>query len=285
VRGAREVTAFALLPVVLAAIVFLPSWVYLALVWVITLFSAWELLALCRRLGQPVPQVPTLVTLGVLLPVLWRLGGVPEVGVVLPAAALAVPAGVVLTVAVLAVPVTYLLGRYPIQGAAAGIAGATFVAVYFLVTGGAMGFLRTAFAGSLGLRVVLLHCLTIWAGDSGAYYLGSRFGKHRLAPVVSPKKSWEGIVGGTLATAFGVWFCRTVFFPLLPVELAVGTGVLLAVLAPVGDLVESLFKRDAGVKDSSDLLPGHGGFLDRSDSLFFAAPFVLALFLLFGIRA
>jgi phosphatidate cytidylyltransferase len=271
VRGAREITALALLPVVLAAIVFLPSWVYLAMVWVIAMFSAWELLVLFRKLGHSVPHVPTLVALGALLPALW-LSGLPR-------------AGAVLALALLAVPVAYLLGRYPIQGASAGIADGVFAALYFLVTAGAMGFLRTAFDGALGFKIVLLHCLTIWAGDSGAYYLGSRFGKHRLAPLVSPKKSWEGIVGGTVGTAFGVWFCRTVFFPQLPVELAVGTGVLLAVLAPVGDLVESLFKRDAGVKDSSDLLPGHGGFLDRSDSLFFAAPFVLALFLLFWIRA
>ena len=268
-RGAREATAFALIPVVVAAIVFLPPWVYLAMVWVVTMLSAWELLALFRRLGQPAPQVPTLVTLGALLPGVW-LGGLPRTGALL-------------ALALLAVPVAYLLGRYPIQGAAAGIAGATFTALYFLMTGGAMGFLRTAFVGTLGVKVLLLHCLTIWAGDSGAYYLGTRFGKHRLAPLVSPKKSWEGILGGTLLTAFGVWFCRTVFFPQLPLSVAVGTAVLLAVLAPLGDLVESLFKRDAGVKDSSDVLPGHGGFLDRSDSLFFAAPFVLAVFLLFGV--
>jgi phosphatidate cytidylyltransferase len=266
VIGAREATAFAILPLVLAAIVFLPAWVYLALVWILAMLSAWELLLLLRRLGHHAPMVPTLVGLGVLLPAVW-LAGIPRSGGILAAA-------------LLGIPLVYLLGRYPIEGAAAGIAGAAFTALYFLVTGGAMGFLRTSFAGTLGTKVVLLHCLTVWGGDSGAYYLGSRFGRHRLAPRVSPKKSWEGIVGGTALTAFGVWFCRTVFYPELPVGLAVGTVVLLAVLSPLGDLVESLFKRDAGVKDSSDILPGHGGFLDRSDSLFFAAPFVLALFLL-----
>ncbi|MCJ7440528.1 MAG: phosphatidate cytidylyltransferase [Thermoanaerobaculaceae bacterium] len=268
-RGAREVTAFALLPVVLLAIVFLPPWVYLAMVWVIAMFSAWELLALFRRLGQPAPQAPTLVTLGALLPALW-LGGLPR-------------AGAVLALALLVVPIAYLLGRYPIQGAAAGIAGATFTVVYFVVTGGAMGFLRTLFPGTMGVKVLLFHCLLIWGGDSGAYYVGSRFGRHKLAPVVSPKKSWEGIAGGVLGTFFGLWFCRTLFFPELPLPLGLAIATALSVLAPVGDLVESLFKRDAGVKDSSDLLPGHGGFLDRSDSLFFAAPFVLALFILFGL--
>jgi len=269
VRGTREATAFAILPLVLGAIVFLPPWVYLVLIWVLAMAAAWEQLALFRRLAHPAPLAPTLVGLGVLLPAIW-LGGLPL-------------SGAVISLALLGVPLVYLLGRYPIQGAAAGIAGAALTVAYFLVTGGAMGLLRTAFPGALGVKVVLLHCLTIWGGDSGAYYLGSRFGKHRLAPRVSPKKSWEGIVGGTLLTAFAVWFCRTVFYPQLSVSLACATALLLAVLSPLGDLVESLLKRDAGVKDSSDLLPGHGGFLDRSDSLFFAAPFVLALFLAFGV--
>jgi phosphatidate cytidylyltransferase len=268
VIGAREATAFALLPLVLGAIVFLPAWVYLILVWVLAMSSAWELLVLFRRLGHPAPLGSSLAVLGMLLPGVW-LAGVRG-------------SGAVVALAALVVPVTYLLGRHPIKGAASGIAGATFAVIYFLVTAGAMGFLRTAFAGTTGVKVVLLHCLTTWGGDSGAYYLGSRFGKHRLAPRVSPKKSWEGIVGGTLLTAFGIWFCRTVFYPELSLSLAVGAGVVLAVTSPVGDLVESLFKRDAGVKDSSDLLPGHGGFLDRSDSLFFAAPFILALFLALG---
>ena len=261
--GAREATAFALLPVVLAAIVFLPAWVYLAIVWAITLLAVRELLALLARLGYPAPQAPTLVAVGLALPALW-LGGLRA-------------SGAILATLVLAVPLLYLLGRYPIRGATAGIAGATFAALYFAATGGAMGMLRTLFAGTLGVKVVLLHCLTVWGGDSGAYYLGSRFGRHRLAPQVSPKKSWEGVAGGVALTAFGVWFCRTVFFPDLDLRTSLALFVLLSVLAPLGDLVESLFKRDAGVKDSSEVIPGHGGFLDRTDSLFYAAPFVLAL--------
>ena len=263
--GAREATAFALLPLVLAAIIFLPFWVYLALVWLITMLAVRELLALLARLGHPAPQVPTLAATGLALPALWYLG--------LPAS------GAILAALLLGLPLAYLLGRSPIAGATAGIAGSSFTALYFVVTGGAMGLLRTSFPGTLGVKIVLIHCLTMWGGDSGAYYVGSRFGRHRLAAKVSPKKSWEGIVGGTALTAFGVWFCRTVFFPELGLLTAVALFALLSVLAPLGDLVESLFKRDAGVKDSSDLIPGHGGFLDRTDSLYFAAPFTLALFL------
>jgi phosphatidate cytidylyltransferase len=100
---------------------------------------------------------------------------------------------------------------------------------------------------------------------------------------VSPKKSWEGCAGGTAATLLTVWACRALFFPELSWTAAGALAALLIVLAPLGDLVESLFKRDAKVKDSSALIPGHGGFLDRTDSLFFAAPFVLALVLILGV--
>jgi len=267
--GAREVTAFAILPLVVAGIALLPAWVYLAVVWAIAMLAAGELLAILATLGHPVPKIPTLVGLGVAMPVTWWLG--------LPWGA-AVPCALVVLL-----PLAYLLGRGDISGASAGIGGSVLTASYFAVTGGAMGLLRLSVPEPLGWRLVLTTCLVIWGGDSGAYYLGSHFGRHKLAPRVSPKKSWEGIVGGTLGTAFGVWFCHTVFFPQLELGLALTLVVALSILAPLGDLVESLFKRDAGVKDSSAVIPGHGGFLDRTDSLFFVAPFVLVLTLVAGL--
>jgi phosphatidate cytidylyltransferase len=265
---AREATAFLLLPLIVAGIWFLPPWVYLSAVWVIALLAAWELLAIIRRLEPTVQGLPALVAIGLALVAVW-VGGLGH-------------AGSVLAAIVLLLPTAYLLSRGPTAGASGAITGATFTAVYFAVAAGAMGLLRLAFPDPIGPRVVLLHCFAIWAGDSGAYYLGSRFGKHKLAPNVSPKKSWEGILGGTVGTFFGVWFCRTVFFAQLDWDVAWLVAAALSVLAPVGDLVESLFKRDAGVKDSSGLIPGHGGFLDRTDSLFFAAPFVLAILLVAG---
>ncbi|MCS7182493.1 MAG: phosphatidate cytidylyltransferase [Thermoanaerobaculum sp.] len=264
--GTRETTAFVLLPLILAGIVLLPPWVYLGAVALVGLLAAWELVALFRAKGHPVPAAPTLLAAAVGMTVAWLKD--PKLWVAFT------------VLCVLLVPVWYLLSRAPLEGASAGMAGSLFIACYFAVTAGAMGLLRLSFSPEVGWKVVLLHCLTIWGGDSGAYYVGVKWGKHKMAPRVSPKKSWEGIVGGTAVTFFGIWFCRTVFFPELPWPLALAVGALLALLAPVGDLVESLFKRDAGVKDSSDLIPGHGGFLDRTDSLFFAAPFTWALLIL-----
>uniref|UniRef100_A0A7C2NDG2 Phosphatidate cytidylyltransferase n=2 Tax=Thermoanaerobaculum aquaticum TaxID=1312852 RepID=A0A7C2NDG2_9BACT len=264
--GVRETTAFVLLPIILAAIVWLPPWVYLGAVAVVGLLAAWELVALFRAKGHPVPLVPTLAASFAGTLVAWQQD--LELWAWFTVAAL------------LLLPVWYLLTGGAVEGASAALAGSLFVALYFAVTTGAMGLLRLSFGPELGWKVVLLHCLTIWGGDSGAYYVGVRWGKHKLAPRVSPKKSWEGILGGIALTFFGVWFCRTVFFPELPWALAWAEAAMLSLLAPVGDLVESLFKRDVGVKDSSDLIPGHGGFLDRTDSLFFAAPFTWVLMLL-----
>ena len=267
--GARERTALALIPLILAAVVFLPAWVYLSAMWLIILAAAWELLALMRTGGYPVPVWPALVAVALAVPGVW-LGGLPA-------------AGPTLAFLVLLVPVTYLWGSRPLLGAIAGVSGSTWAALYFTVTGGAMGLLRLAFPDPVGIKLVILHCLTIWGGDSGAYYVGSRFGRHRMAPRISPRKSWEGLAGGTVTTFFGVWVCRTIFFQELPAVLAVVLGVVLAVAAPLGDLLESIFKRDSGVKDSSGLIPGHGGFLDRTDSVFFAAPLVLATALLWDV--
>ena len=109
--GAREATAFTILPILLAAIIWLPPWVFLATVWAIAVLAAWELLAILRRLGHPVPLLPSLVGAGIAMPILWY-GGLPW-------------AGAILACHVLAAPIVYLLGRFPLAGASAGITGAT----------------------------------------------------------------------------------------------------------------------------------------------------------------
>jgi phosphatidate cytidylyltransferase len=122
--------------------------------------------------------------------------------------------------------------------------------------------------GRLALYTVLL---SVWAGDTLAYLGGRLLGRHKMAPATSPGKTWEGFVFGTAATVF-VAFVAMYKQHFLSIPQSIVLGVILAIAGPLGDLFESLLKRDAGVKDSGTLLGGHGGMLDRLDAFFFAAP-------------
>ena len=142
----------------------------------------------------------------------------------------------------------------------------------------------------LGLLWIAVHCMVylhyvyggwtllfmftlVWMADIGAYFSGRRFGKHRLAPVISPKKTWEGVYGGVAATLVWMLLVYTLaggWQHGLPSFLLIGLATV--VVSIVGDLFESVLKREAGVKDSGKLLPGHGGVLDRVDSVIAAAP-------------
>ena len=127
-----------------------------------------------------------------------------------------------------------------------------------------------------GLGFVILMLISIIATDVGCYYAGRHFGKHKLSPTVSPNKTIEGSVGGAIASV--------VFAEIIGCYLGIGwfmsliAGLLCTIFAQIGDLCESLLKRDAGVKDSGDTLPGHGGFLDRTDSFAFTIPVVYYFF-------
>jgi phosphatidate cytidylyltransferase len=113
---------------------------------------------------------------------------------------------------------------------------------------------------------------SIWVCDSAAYFAGRAFGRHRLFERVSPKKSWEGAVAGFVGAVAAFVVGKVIALPYLGLAEAVFCGVIVGVFGQVGDLAESLLKRDAGVKDSSSLIPGHGGILDRFDSLMFVSP-------------
>ncbi|MDH4198397.1 MAG: phosphatidate cytidylyltransferase [Candidatus Aminicenantes bacterium] len=112
----------------------------------------------------------------------------------------------------------------------------------------------------------------IFLGDTGAYFIGAPFGRHKMTPVASPKKSWEGAVGGIVFACLGALAARALLFPGLALWKALLIGAVVHAAAQASDPFESLFKRAAGVKDSSNLLPGHGGLLDRVDSFLLAAP-------------
>jgi phosphatidate cytidylyltransferase len=120
-----------------------------------------------------------------------------------------------------------------------------------------------------GVLAVFTVLLAVWAGDAGAYFIGLLFGRHKLAPTVSPGKTWEGLIAGIVAT-IGVTFLAVYEENFLSIPESLVLGAVIAIAAPLGDLFESALKRDADVKDSGRLLAGHGGVLDRIDALLFA---------------
>ena len=124
-----------------------------------------------------------------------------------------------------------------------------------------------------GEYLTLFMIITVWVSDTGAYFCGRFLGRHKLNVEVSPKKTWEGAVGGTLlAVGAAVLMAHLFLSNTLTVKTAVILGLLIAIVGQVSDLAESVIKRSTGVKDSSNLLPGHGGFLDRFDSYLLLAP-------------
>lgn len=133
-----------------------------------------------------------------------------------------------------------------------------------------------------GAWMVLYVLLVVWATDIGAYFAGRRIGGPKLAPAISPGKTWAGLGGGIVAAAIAGGLCAN--FTAYPPSFIAGMdlGIIMALVAQGGDLFESWLKRRAGVKDSGTLIPGHGGLLDRIDGLTFTLPFFALIFLIFG---
>lgn len=164
-----------------------------------------------------------------------------------------------------------LLSLRPTRGPnSAGDAAWTVMSVVWVAGGGAGATSIMMLAG--GLRLLVAFILTAALDDICAYFVGTRLGRHKMAPRISPGKSWEGFSGGVVgALVGGVGFMSIA--GLEPLH-GLAVGVICAAMVPAGDLVESLFKREMAIKDSGRLLPGHGGMLDRLDAIMFAAPFV-----------
>ncbi len=153
--------------------------------------------------------------------------------------------------------------------------GVTILGVlYVAFLGGFLVATRVGFETSPGLSTHLLgfFFLVIFGSDTGAYFAGRAFGKHKLAPKISPGKTVEGLIGGIAAAAGFAALSTWWFFPELPYQYSIPLAIVLAIVGVLGDLAESAMKRGAGAKDAASILPGHGGLLDRLDSLLFGAP-------------
>lgn len=261
----RLLTAAVGVPLVLLAVFRAPGWAFFLLLAFFFGWAALEFVQMVRPLSPRAPWPLLLVTMPLFAAAL-ALAVAPDL---LPSLARWVtsPVTALLGAAVLAIvpPLAVIAARTPV---AEGVAAAPLLAwgtLYFAVPLASLVLLqRTPWVFFLLLAIV-------WLGDTAAYYVGKRWGKHKLAPALSPKKTWEGAVAGfvTSLVATVIWsYWREDGFdgPLLLVAGAT------AIAAQLGDLVESMVKRAAGVKDSGGVLPGHGGIYDRLDAMFLAAP-------------
>jgi len=220
--------------------------------------AAWEFSRLC-----PAGTDRSLSILTVAGALAWYLGvastrGAAGVGAGVAAAAL---------LRVTLLPVEF---RVSLQQTAWIALGTTYV-------GGLLSFASSLRALPEGRQLIFFLVFTIWAGDIAAFCIGSQFGRRPLAPRISPKKTVEGALGGIVATVAVAIAGSPWVWPRLTPPMAAGGGLLLGLVGILADLCESAVKRGAGVKDSGDLIPGHGGVLDRLDSLMFACPVLYAL--------
>lgn len=181
----------------------------------------------------------------------------------------AVPLHPVLLLTLAATLLFHLLSKQDLSRSLVDISVLIFGTLYI---GFALGHLLLTRALPDGIFLVFFVILVTWAGDTGAYYAGVSMGRTPLALRISPNKTVEGLLGGCLLAVVIALIARAWFIPSFTIVDAVVLGILLTVAGLIGDLSESMFKRGAGVKDSGGLIPGHGGMLDRLDSLLLTAP-------------
>ena len=260
----RVLTALVALPLLALAIFAGPPWLAPALVGVAVLIGLFEFYGFLRARGIKPLQGTGLVLCALLffevaLPG-WRHWPVWPLG------------------ALLVLIVTLRRGA-DFEQTVPAAAGSLLGAVYLGALGGTIAGLRMLAPQPQGAWRLTLLLAIIMASDTLAFFVGSAWGHRRLALHVSPHKTIEGALGGLLGGVMGALAVRHLGLPSLPLGHAVGLGVLVAGLGIVGDLDESLLKRWAGVKDSGTLFPGHGGMLDRLDSLLFGAPVLYYYFL------
>jgi phosphatidate cytidylyltransferase len=254
---ARVLSALVLLPVVIGTVWYLPPVATLALAAVAAALAFVEYAAIARALDARVPRL---------------IIGVAVVGACIAVGGAFLSAEVILMSAVIAAGAVAIAGGAPGPAVLRDAGASILPVVYIGLPLGAIAAVH-AFAGR---EAVLLLMLTIVISDSAQYYCGRAFGRRPLAPAISPKKTLEGAVGGLLFGTIAMTIGGRWVFPDAPLVLMVLVSACISALGIVGDLFESMLKRSAGVKDSSHIIPGHGGVLDRIDSWLFAAPLYYA---------
>jgi len=261
----RVITAVVAVPLLLVGL-YLSEWGYGIIFSGISLLCLREFYGLMAQNGAK-PSTRRGLFLGALV-----LGGVLCISAVgLPAKWLSL---ILPHVAILFIHKLYRKDEQPIQDLAI-----TFLGLIYTVLPFALLHLATFRNGTYHYQIPMGILFLLWASDTGAYFAGRAFGKTKLFPSISPKKTWEGFVGGLLATTLVSGILWYSFHELKP-EYWFILALFIVVAGTYGDLTESMFKRSLAIKDSGTALPGHGGFLDRFDGLLIALPFICAFLLL-----
>ncbi|HVP69041.1 MAG TPA: phosphatidate cytidylyltransferase [Anaeromyxobacteraceae bacterium] len=257
----RIATALVLFPFAVW-VTWLGGLAFTLLVAVVAAISATELVLMFERRMRATGLLG--VAGAALLPlVVWhasRGGGAPPPGWV----------GLAVAFASIALLVTAMLQGGPLEEAPRSAAMSALAWAYAGVLPASVVWVRLHY----GWQWVILLFVVGWGNDTLAYFAGRFLGRHKLAERISPKKTWEGVAGGTAGSLAGAFAVKALFLPALHPVACVAVGLGGAVLAPLGDLSESMLKRAAGVKDSGRLVPGHGGLLDRIDAVLFVAPWI-----------
>lgn len=265
----RVVTALVLVPIVLVLVFLPPGWqpLFTAATAIVAALAGWEYMGLAQQTGARPPRTAVFIAI-LLLFAAWFQWQDPDQFL---------PAYGILCIALL----LYCTFASPVERVLADATSSIFCLFYCGVTLIALPALRLQ---PNGPALVLFLLCTVWAGDIAAMYAGKAFGRHKLAPSISPNKTWEGSIASVagsvivaaglleLADLFARWNYAALSYSEDPWGYWLAVAVLLNVAAQVGDLAESALKRSAGVKDSGTILPGHGGILDRIDALLLAAP-------------
>ena len=268
---ARIATAALLIPLAVAGIFLLPPHWFFVLLLAIVELQAYEFVRVCRAWAPHAPLEALLLlvppTALLLTPgALWQSPTtVPWEYLIVIQMVLSVGVGSLV-----------LLGRTPVEESMGAFGVFGFGMAYFALPVAAVTRIRDLDPWALFLLVAI-----VWVGDSAAYFVGTAWGKRKLAPIVSPNKSWEGAAAAVVASLLVAAGWSK--YRLGGIDGAILTmAVLTSIGGQIGDLVESMLKRGAGVKDSGTLLPGHGGMLDRMDALMFAAPVMLVCLWVLG---
>jgi phosphatidate cytidylyltransferase len=273
--GTRVLTALVLIPVVVAVVLFTPTYVVALATALITVLALREYFALGEAIGHRAYRLWTIfcsvLLISVQTVVVWYDKQIPNTLDLAPpfyGGDRAFQLVVILFVVGLTVFTLWTRRALVEALPAAGISSSAFLLVTIPLS---YAVQLHGFRGS-GPRLLLFALVIIWASDTVAYFVGRAIGKHLLAPHISPKKTWEGSIAGMLgsllvAYAFSYWIK-------IPLPHLVAMAVLGNIAGQMGDLLESAYKRSAGVKDSGALLPGHGGVLDRIDALILCIPVI-----------